>query len=103
MTVTAEQLRLYVGAKESEAAEVAEDLAVAETLLGDVLADAWRPVPDEIRDRLVLEVGHELVKRRDSPTGASQYADFSTGQPVAAPRDPLTTVWPIIRRYVGGF
>lgn len=100
MAVTTEQLRDYIGAKSDEDTVIADDLAEAVAMIDDVLTEAWRPVPETVRDRLVKEVGHELYRRRDSPTGASQYADFSTGQPVRGPRDPLTQVWPIIRRYV---
>lgn len=103
MTVTVEQLRTYIGAPSSEDAEIGEDLAAAEAMVTDVLQDAFRPVPESIRDRLVKEVGHELYRRRDSPTGSSQFADFTTGQPVRGPRDPLTQVWPTIRRYVAPF
>lgn len=46
-------------------------------------------VPDEIRDRAVIECGSELFARRQSPSGVTQYAD-ATGAPVRLARDPMT-------------
>lgn len=103
MVVTAEQLRVYIGAKENELDAVTLDLARAEGEITRALERAWRQPTEAERDGLVLEVGHELFKRRDSPSGSSQYADYSTGQPVAGPRDPLTPVWPMLRRFVTSF
>lgn len=103
MAVTAEEARVYIGAAADEIDAVTADLAEAVAEIDGRLAEAWRPCPEPTRDRMVREVAHELFKRRDSPTGASQYADFGTGQPVSGPRDPLTRVWPTLRRYVSPF
>lgn len=73
-------------------------------LLQDTLSSAWRACPDDVLINLYLEVGSELYKRQDSPTGSSPYAEFEgSGGPIRSPRDPLTQSWPILRRYVLGF
>lgn len=108
MAVTVSDLARYVGVDPDGLPEVdggAEsarvDSAFSSAVLGvdQALSRVFRPVPEEVRDRLVLEVGHAYYKRSDSPTGSSQGVDFSTGQAVLGPRDPLAQVWPIIRRY----
>lgn len=103
MAVTVEQVRVYIGADLSDLDQLTRDLAEAEAEIDDRLTEAHRPCPEATRDRMVMELTHELFKRRDSPTGASQYADFSTGQPVAGPRDPLTRIYPTLYRYVTRF
>lgn len=109
MAVTIEDLLEYVGVSQDELRnedwatefQKAEDaFAVSVIEVDDVLSKAYRPVPATVRDRLVLEVGFAYFKRADSPTGASQGVDYSSGQPVMGPKDPLQLVWPIVRRYV---
>lgn len=104
MAVSLEQFKSFCGVKDQNAdSKVPALTAALETsidLLDAVLSNAYREIPESVRDRLVLEVGQEFYKRQDSPTGNSQTVDFSTGQPVAGPRDPLARVWPIVRRYV---
>lgn len=109
MTVTAAQLATFVGLdldaldtadREAEEARVSSALAAAIIDLDIVLAKAFRPVPPATRTRLELEVGHAYYKRQDSPSGNSQSVDFSSGLPVAGPRDPLAQVMPIIRRFI---
>jgi hypothetical protein len=56
-------------------------------------------VPDEIRDRAVLECGSELFARRQSPSGVTQYAD-ATGAPVRLARDPMTGARAILAAYL---
>ena len=109
MTVSVDDLASFIGVNlngtETEADHRAEEsrissaLASAEIEIELALERAFRPVPTEVRDRLVLEVGHAYYRRSDSPTGSSQGVDFGTGQPVPGPRDPLAQVWPIVRRY----
>ncbi len=104
MTVTVEQLRDYIGATADDDADIAIDLADALGEVDRVLADAWRPVPDSVRDRIVKDTGQAMYERRTATdTGASQFADFTTGVPVRAARDPLAKSWPTIRRYVTPF
>ena len=75
--------------------------AEAAALVADVFTDAHRDVPVRVVDRVFKDVGHDLYARRDSPSGASQYATgLDGGAPVRAPRDPFHQSWPIIRRYV---
>lgn len=75
-------------------------LADAMAEVQNVMAEAFKAADSAFLDRCYLEVGRELYKRTDEPSGSSQFADFSTGQPVRGPRDPLQQLWPDLRRYV---
>ena len=90
-----------VGSNDSIRAQ--ESLDMTEALIADALSRAFRVCPEGVRDSLVLEVSKAWFDRSQTMAGASQFADFSTGRPVMAPRDPLTTVWPILHRYVSPF
>ena len=97
-TVTAQQLADYCGS--SLNADVERSLGVAEVLVADAFAEAYKTVPEAVHNQVVLEVGFALLKRSDSPSGGSQGVEYGTGQAVQGPKDPMTQVWPIIRRYV---
>lgn len=102
-SVSVADLAAYVGVAAADADGMAHLEAVhAETLVlvADVFATAWRDVPQKIVNQVFKDVGHETYKRRDSPSGASQYATMDGPAPARAPRDPFHQSWPIIRRYV---
>jgi hypothetical protein len=101
MAVTVEDFVSYANVSDDAIAESAFN--VAEVMVDEKLVQAYREVPELVRDRIVLEVAHTLYKRKDSPSGSSQGVDFSSGQPVMGPRDPFAQVWPIIRSYVTPF
>lgn len=105
MAITQEQLAQYIGveATDPDYSVVEDCLGSATTVLDDVLSEAYREPPTDLVDQWTKEVGMEFWKRRDSVSGSSQYADYDTGAPVRGPRDPLTRVWPSIRRYVVPF
>lgn len=73
-------------------------------LLTLATADTFRPVPQGIMDRMVLEVGNELYNRKNAPSGQSQFATYEGGSlPVRGPRDPLSQVRPILAMFVVPF
>lgn len=76
----------------------------ARLLLETATANAFRPVPDSLMDRMTLEVGSELYNRKSAPSGGSQYQTYEGGTfPVRSPRDPLTQVRPMLAMFVVGF
>lgn len=98
---TAEQVAGAIGANTGDKVNRALASAIAE--VDQALERRWRtPSGAEYRD-MIIEVANEEYRRLDSPSGSSQYAEFTTGQPVRAPRDPLTQTWPKLRRYVAPF
>lgn len=78
-------------------------LTTAQALVSDVVADAWRPVPEAVLDECVLSAGHACYDRTKSSHGTQQFTVVEGEVPVRTPRDPLTSVYPLlIPRYVRG-
>ena len=98
MAVTAQELADYCGSALN--ADVQRSLSVAQALVTDAFEQAFRPVPEAVERQVVLEVGQAVHKRGDSPSGSSQSIDYGTGMAVQGAKDPMTQVWPIIRKYV---
>lgn len=96
-----DDLAAYLRADPTDA-DLPGALAAARAELETVLESAWRPMPEVTFRRVLFEVAGEFYRRRDSPSGASQFAEFAQGAPVRSPRDPLAQSMPIIRRYVLG-
>lgn len=101
MTVTAEQLRDRVGARDADA--VTDALATAEGLMTEALTGAFRPMPEVIRDECVLSVGFAVYDRAKSSDGVRQQVTMDGLTPTRSPRDPLASVRSILANYVVGF
>lgn len=99
--LTPARLAAYLRAADDAAMQ--DDIDSAAELLTPIWAQSTRDVPATIRYTVWRDVAADLWRRRDNITGNSQFADMSTGQAVAAPRDPLARSLPLIRRYVLGF
>lgn len=91
-------LRAYVSAGESHDDFLAECLDEATSMVDVFVGEA--EVPAVIADRAYLEAAAELYHRRQAPHGQLQFATPDS-QPVRIPRDPLTSVYPLLRRWVG--
>lgn len=95
----------YVGGTagvDDEQAEAAYDQASA-LVVQYVGTDAMATVPTLILDGAVLEVASKMWARRNAPMGTIQ-VDVIDGQAIPTPRDPMTTVYPILDRFLpGGF
>lgn len=89
----------YVGAHDSETERASECWDQAVALIAAFVGDA--EVPAAVLKGARLEVGSKLWQRRNSPNGQAQYADMDA-VPALAPRDPLITVYPVLRPFVGG-
>lgn len=100
--MTATDLQEYVNANPGEdEAFVAECWEQAQALVDAFVRNA--KVPKPVLKLAYLQVGSELYHRRNAPSGIGQFATLDGG-PVAPrlARDPLTPVYPVLRRYVGG-
>ena len=98
-------LKQYIGSEDAdEDSYIQSCYDEAVVLVDDALTNAFRLVPEVIRNRWYLEVGNHLYNRKNSLSGTSQFATFEGGAtPVRSPRDPLAEIRPMIRRYVVPF
>lgn len=100
MGLTPGDLATYVGAAEGDGSFfIPNTLTQAQTLVADYVGSAV--VPEAVMDVAVLNVGSELYHRRNAPSGISQFAVAGEVSPVRLARDPLTSVYPLLARYVG--
>lgn len=98
MAVTLAEFMEYVGTDDS--GTFTQDCLTA----GDKHVNAYignvDSVPPEIEDQAILICASELFHRRSAPNGIAQFASMD-GQPVRVARDPMTSVYPLLQRYVG--
>lgn len=96
MAVTAEEVRVFVGAETGEhTALIADSLSEALTLVAKYVGTA--PVAEALRDRAVLEVAADLFHRRNAPNGITNQFDIADGQPLRISRDPMAPAYKILR------
>ena len=96
--MTADDLKAYVSAPESDAEFVGACWTEAEELILDFVGAAI--VPDSVIARATLEVGSELFHRRQAPSGFSQFAT-PDGSAARVARDPMVGAYPLLGRYLG--
>lgn len=101
MPVTREDLANRIGTPDSDKLDHAFDLAVEK--LDEVLADAFRPMPDETYAECILSIGYAAWDRKKSSAGSKQTTVMEGQQVVRAPADLLASVRPILVNYVLGF
>lgn len=104
--VTLEDFAYYIGqnldtADEREVSYLEGVLAATLAVVQGVLSncDPTRKPDDAEYKQIVLEVADEWRKRKDQ--GASQDVTYTGTVAVRAPKDPLSTVRPLLKRYVG--
>ena len=97
MSVTLAEFQAYVGTDETEfpLEALTAGLALVDNYIGDCST-----VPDAVKDQAVLIASSELFHRRSAPNGIAQFASMD-GAPVRVARDPLTSVYPLLLRFVG--
>lgn len=84
-----------------DSAQVAGALAAGRVLLDDALETAFRPVPVEVLDEMVLSVGQAVWDRRKTATSNGGQLTTVEGQALPrTPRDPLASVRSILALYV---
>lgn len=104
-TPQAEALIAYVGGIVGTDGALAESAyEQASALVAEYVGtDALATIPAAILDGAILEVGSKLWARRNAPMGTIQ-VDTIDGTPIPTPRDPMTTVYPVLDRFLpGGF
>jgi hypothetical protein len=95
------ELKAYVGAPDMDDAFVESCYDDAVAIVEDAIGTS--DVPTQVRQRCYLEAGSELYHRRNAPNGVQQLATFEGGNSaIRIARDPLTGVYPLIRRYIRG-
>lgn len=99
MAVTAADLKGYVNASAVDDAFLTSCLATATAMVVQYVGGA--EVPENARDRAVLEVSSELFHRRQAPNGIAQFAT-PDASPVRVARDPMLGAYPILNRWMGG-
>lgn len=97
-TVTAQQLGDRLGTKDQTEAKRLLDLA--SKMVADTLAHAWRDVPVDVVNELVYRVGRALKDSAKTNSGGAGQVTVTDATTLRAPADPLTSSYPIIRRYV---
>lgn len=100
MPLTPNDLRNYVGLNPDAADDYESAFNLAVVLVDDVLEQAYRPVPELVRDQIILDTGHAIFKAKDSVSGSQQITTLESTQTTRWARDPLTKSYPLIRRYV---
>lgn len=59
-------------------------------------------IPDDVRNRAVIEVAAELYHRRSAPNGVKSFADgFDGSSVIRVARDPLVAARPLLAPYLG--
>jgi len=112
MAVTAEEVRVFVGAEAGEhTALIADCLAEASAMVTKYLSNGYYDysvtpavyvasqvaVDAGLRDRAVLEVAADLFHRRNAPNGITNQFDIADGQPLRISRDPMAPAYKILR------
>jgi hypothetical protein len=100
----ASYMGLEVGSDGYDSVQLDRSLNSSYSLIEDVLRNCYvtRPMPQALFEQAVLEVAHEIHKRKNSPTGQDQFVQYNGGgAPTRGPRDPLTQVYPLLQRYAG--
>ena len=96
---TPEQLLDYVGGTQSDLDFVERCLAQA-IMLVNAYCIRTPEVPEEILDNAYLQVGSELFHRRNAPSGIAQFSSLDGTSPVRVAKDPMTSVYPLLNRWV---
>lgn len=96
--MSAEMLTTYTNSKLNDA-YVASCWATAVALVTERVGGAV--VPPLVLERATLEVGAELVYRKQAPSGFTQFATPDGANPQRIARDPFVSAWPLLAPYVG--
>ena len=97
LTVSLADFQAYVGTDETG------DFITSSLNAGHALVDDYQGeivVPTQVHVQAVLITASELFHRRSAPNGIAQFASMD-GAPIRVARDPMTSVYPLLQRYVG--
>ena len=96
---TPDDLLNFVGGNQSDRDFVSKCLAQA-IMLVNAYCIRTPEVPEEILDNAYLQVGSELFHRRNAPSGIAQFSSLDGTSPVRVAKDPMTSVYPLLNRWV---
>ena len=96
---TPDDLLNYVGGNQSDR-DFAEKCLAQAIMLVNAYCIRTPEVPEEILDNAYLQVGSELFHRRNAPSGIAQFSSLDGTSPVRVAKDPMTSVYPILNRWV---
>jgi len=96
---TPDDLLNFVGGNQSDRDFVEKCLAQAQMLV-NAYCIRTPEVPEEILDNAYLQVGSELFHRRNAPSGIAQFSSLDGTSPVRVAKDPMTSVYPLLNRWV---
>jgi len=96
---TVEEVRNYVGASSSDNQFITTCLDTAVSLVEAYVGIT--EVPSNVLDVAYIQVASELYHRRNAPNGIAQFAAMD-GSAMRVSRDPLTSTYPLLNRYVTG-
>lgn len=98
-----EALVSYLDVSPGETLNVSEahrSWGVAVALVDNFCFETGATVPPVIRDQAILLTGAEVFQRRQSPGGATQFADGSAN-PIRLAKDPMTPAYAVLIPFVG--
>jgi uncharacterized protein YuzB (UPF0349 family) len=95
---TDQDLLDYVGGTQSDLEFVGKCLVQAIMLVNAYCIRT--EVPEEVLDNAYLQVGSELFHRRNAPSGIAQFSSLDGTSPVRVAKDPMTSVYPLLNRWV---
>jgi hypothetical protein len=90
-------VRSYVGAATTDDPFIEKCIAQAQALIVEYAGDT--DIPMVVMDSCVTQVASELFHRRQAPSGIAQFSTMD-GSPMRVARDPLTSVYALLNRYV---
>lgn len=93
-----ERLGRYVG--DTDEAFLQDCVDQATVLVEGYLGSKLGKVHGPVLDLAIIQTGSELHARKNAPSGVAQFATGSEN-PVRLARDPMTSTYPLLRRYVG--
>ena len=96
---TPDDLLNYVGGNQSDR-DFAEKCLAQAIMLVNAYCIRTPEVPEEILDNAYLQVGSELFHRRNAPSGIAQFSSLDGTSPVRVAKDPMTSVYPLLNRWV---
>jgi hypothetical protein len=99
LAADADDLSEYIGAMAENSRLVTSCWEQADALVTQYVGSV--EVPQEILNGAKLSVGSELYHRHNAPSGITQFAVPGAESPVRLARDPMTSVYPVLARWVG--
>ncbi len=97
--VTSEDLLAYVGGTQGDL-QWTDKCIVQAIMLVNAYCIRTPDIPQEILDNAYLQVGSELFHRKNAPSGIAQFSSLDGSTPVRVAKDPMTSVYPILNRWV---